>query len=193
MTGGAPQIPGRFAIDWVKVDATGAIADGDAGLVQRHLGYGAEALAVAHARVVAVRNDAPEPLRVSESVSNGLEAASGNYVILQLARECFAFYEHLMPGSVGVSPGERVVRGQLVGSLGFTGDSTGPHLHFHLARTSSPINGDGIPFSLDQFELLGRYHDLAALGGAPWQPRDEAVNVARVRERPASNAVVAFA
>jgi murein DD-endopeptidase MepM/ murein hydrolase activator NlpD len=58
-----------------------------------------------------------------------------------------------------------VRRGQPIASLGFTGDSTEPHLHFHVADNSSPLLGEGVPF---EFETNGK------------------------RERPAPNAVVAF-
>ncbi len=44
-------------------------------------------------------------------------------------------YDHLKNGSVLVSPGERVVRGQVIAAAGSAGNSTGPHLHFEVWGT----------------------------------------------------------
>jgi murein DD-endopeptidase MepM/ murein hydrolase activator NlpD len=38
----------------------------------------------------------------------------------------------MKPGSVIVSRGDRVAQGQLVGRIGFAGDSIFPHLHYSL-------------------------------------------------------------
>lgn len=54
--------------------------------------------------------------------------------MLDLGDNRHAFYGHLLPGSLRVKPGDRVRRGQVIGRLGNSGNSTGPHLHFHNAR-----------------------------------------------------------
>ena len=69
----------------------------------------------------------------------------------------------------------RVRRGQMLASLGFSGDSTEPHLHFHVADDPSPLSGEGLPFEFDRFRVHA--------GGVPR---------VRERERPAPNAVVSF-
>ena len=172
---GRARLPGRFAIDWVRQDEQGLTAHGDADIVKNSLGYGADVLAVADARVAVARDGITQSERVSANPKHPLDEAAGNYISLDLGDGRFAIYEHLAPGSIRVARGERVRRGQVLASLGFTGDSTGPHLHFHVADSSSPLRGEGLPFEIDRFRVRG--------AGLPQM---------RERERPAPNAVVSF-
>ena len=187
---GRARIPGRFAIDWVKVDDEGRIARGDAEVPGNHLGYGEAVIAVTDAVVVAVRDDMQEKDTVSGSHGHPLADASGNYVALELGRGRFAFYEHLKPGSVRVRKGDAVKRGEVLAALGFTGDSTGPHLHFHVADAPSPLGGEGMPFAIDRFDLLGRYDDIGKLGQARWSERADALSAERRDERPGPSDVI---
>lgn len=189
---GRARIPGRHAIDWVRVDAGGRKSSGDQDRVANWHGYGAEVLAVADAVVAAVRDDVEEKATVSGRAKHALGDAAGNYVALDLGNSRYAFYEHLKPGSVRVRPGQPVRRGQVIGALGFTGDSTGPHLHFHVANANSPLAAEGVPFVFETFEWLGRYEVVEQLGRAPWQPIRHRHDSARHDELPAPNSVVMF-
>lgn len=190
-TDGAAVVPGRFAIDFVRVDGRGRIARGDADRVRAHLGYGAEVLAVADAVVHAVRDNMGESDRLSTHPEHPLGDATGNYVALELGDGRFAFYEHLKPGSVRVKPGQRVRRGDTLAALGNTGESTGPHLHLHVGEAGTPL-AEGAPFVFDRFRVLGRYADLGTLGSQRWSPPPAAHPAARAGERPAPNTVLLF-
>lgn len=190
---GRAHIPGRFAIDWVLLDAAGRRADADQDVVANWYGYGADVLAVADGMVVAARDDVAESATLSDHPQHPLEDATGNYVTLDLGGGRYAAYEHLEPGSVRVTVGEHVRRGQVIGSIGFTGHSMGPHLHFHVADANSPLGAEGLPFVLDRFTVLGSYEDLDALDNVPWTPLDEADRARRTEELPGPNVVVEFA
>jgi murein DD-endopeptidase len=153
---GRARLPGRFAIDWVRKDESGRSARGDADVVKNSLGYGADVLAVADARVAAVRDGIAETERVSANPKHSLEEAAGNFIALDLGDGRFAIYEHLKPASIRVATGDRVRRGQVLASLGFTGDSTEPHLHFHVADSPFPLLGEGSPYELEWNGKRGR-------------------------------------
>lgn len=189
---GRAVIPGRFAIDWIRLDAGGQQADGDPDVVANWYGDGAEVLAVADAVVAAVRDDVAESETLSGHPDHPLEDATGNYVVLDLGGERYAFYEHLKPGSVRFAAGERVRRGEPIAALGFTGHSTGPHLHFHVADGPAPLGSEGLPFVIDAFEVGGRYEDIGSLGRSPWAPAEAASGGNRTAEHPAPNVVLRF-
>jgi murein DD-endopeptidase len=189
---GRARIPGRYAIDWIKLDEQGRFAGDDADVPRNHFGHGADVIAVSDAKVVAARDDMAESTTVSGNDRHSLEDAAGNYIALEIAPQRYAFYEHLQPGSVRVSAGQTVRRGEVIAALGFTGDSTGPHLHFHVADAVSTLGAEGQPFVIDRFELRGRYDDIATLGSKRWLDRPAPLGPIRREERPAANAVVAF-
>lgn len=156
------------------------------------LGYGADVLAVADGIVAATRHDMKESATIAAHPKHSAEDATGNYIAIDLGGGRYAFYEHLQPGSLRVRRGERVRRGQVIGALGFTGQSTGPHLHFHVADANSPLGAEGIPYVFEQFEWLGTYEKIEALGRQRWTPLGGTTAARRAAERPASNVVIRF-
>lgn len=189
---GRAQIPGRFAIDFVQLDGDGRHARGDRDEIRNWYGYGADVLAVADATVAAVRDDVAESATLSGQPDLPLEDGAGNYITLDLGGGRFAFYEHLAPGSIRVQPGERVTRGQVIAAVGFTGHSMGPHLDFHVVDANSSLDAEGLPFVLEQFDVLGTYDAFDALAGIPWTPSEPGTGSRRSGEMPAPNAVVNF-
>lgn len=189
---GHAAIPARFAIDWFKVDPHGKLAHGDEGRTANWYGYGADVLAVANATVAATRGDMPESATVSFT-RHPLQDASGNFVILDLGSGHYAFYEHLKTGSLRVRVGDHVTMGQVIASLGYTGDSTGPHLHFHVADGPSPLAAEGVPYVFRVFDVLGGYRSIEAFAsGHPWMPAKKQPDP-RVMQFPLADSVIGFA
>jgi hypothetical protein len=189
---GKARLPGRTAIDWVGLDDQGRIAAGDSDLASDALGYGAEVLAVADAIVAAARDGVPEAVRISQNGKHPRDLAAGNFVSLDLGAGRYAIYEHLIPGSLRVRAGDQVRRGQVIGRLGFSGDSTGPHLHLHVADAAAPLLGEGVGYGFERFALLGRYEDIGRLGAGPWNPLAAGLAPERRDELPGPNVVVRF-
>lgn len=193
--GGRAFLPGRYAIDWVKLDDQGReqrSGNGGSDQVADWYGYGEDVLAVSDGVIASTRDDVAESATISAHPDHPIADASGNYVALDLGKGRYAFYEHLKPGSLRVRPGQRVRRGDVIASLGFTGDSTGPHLHFHVADADSPLGAEGVPYVFDRFEVLGRYEKIGDLGKKPWQPYPAPAEAHRSGERPAANVVLTF-
>jgi murein DD-endopeptidase len=184
---GHAAIAQRFAIDWVRIREEGKTFQGDEKDNKNYYAYGSDALAVADGVVTEVKDGIPEniPGRDSRAVPITLETVGGNHVILDIGGGHFAFYAHLQPGSLRVKLGDKVRRGQVVGLVGNSGNSTEPHLHFHIENGSSPLGAEGLPYSLASFEVVGH--------GWAWKPAD-ATGPAEIHknEIPMENEVVNF-
>jgi hypothetical protein len=154
---GRLHVAQRFAIDWVKLDADGKTFTGDQKDNKSYHAYGNDALAVADATVTEIKDGIPEniPGATSRAVPMTLETIGGNHVILDLGGGRFAFYAHFQPGSLKVKVGDKVRRGQILGLVGNSGNSTEPHLHFHVSNANSPLGSEGVPYVLDAFEAIG--------------------------------------
>lgn len=185
--GGTPSIAQRFAIDYVRVGDTDSTFTGDRLKNTSYYAYGQDALAVGDGIVVATKDGIPEnvPGITSRAVPITLETVGGHHVILDLGRGRYAFYAHLQPGSLRVKLGDQVRTGQVVGLVGNSGNSTEPHLHFHLSDGNSPLGSEGIPYIHQSFELVGRCR--AFTSGC-----DRSNSGTRQRELPMANMLVRF-
>jgi hypothetical protein len=185
--GGVPSIAQRFAIDYVRVGDNNLSFTGDRLKNESYYAHGQEALAVGNGTVVATKDGIPEnvPGITSRAVPITLETIGGNHVILDLGGGRYAFYAHLQPGSLRVKPGDRVRTGQVLGLVGTSGNSTEPHLHFHLTDGNSPLGSEGIPYLHESFELLARCRSFT-LGC------DRSGAGTRRREMPMANMQVRF-
>jgi len=74
----------------------------------------------------------------------GLHGGHGNYVKLDHGGGIATGYGHM--SRFAVSPGERVRKGQVIGYVGSTGLSTGPHLHYELYRNGQTVNPASMSF-----------------------------------------------
>ena len=120
-------------------------------------GYGTPILAVADGRVTGA----------------GWAGGYGNQVRLAHAGGLATSYSHM--SRIAVQPGARVRQGQVIGYVGSTGLSTGPHLHFETYRNGATINPRSVRFvgraQLSGGELAAFRTRLRGLLGHPGRRR----------------------
>jgi len=73
-------------------------------------------------------------------VAAGPNGAYGNYIQIRHNGEYSTAYAHLRAFARGVGKGKRVAQGQIIGYVGTTGRSTGPHLHYEILVRGARTN-----------------------------------------------------
>jgi murein DD-endopeptidase MepM/ murein hydrolase activator NlpD len=166
-------VPEEFALDILQVDAQGRTYRTDGAANADFYAWGAEVRAIAAGKVVRVVDrfddgaifrrqpgEAPEAYlgRVQQAqmalFAQGLDAVGGNVVVVEHANGEYSHYAHLQRGSVGVAVGEQVQAGQVVGKLGNSGNSTEPHLHFHVTDGADTLLSVGLPVAFEGIEIV---------------------------------------
>lgn len=127
-------------------------------------------------KVVTVRDGRPETTRIHPAMEFGkslmksvkrflsvfaekepidFQSALGNYIILKMSGEdIFAFFAHARMGSIRVQENETVLTGQILANIGNSGQTTAPHLHFHIMDRADIVNAQGLPCCFRRYELL---------------------------------------
>lgn len=73
-------------------------------------------------------------------IQSGYNKARGYYVMIDHGGGTITLYQHGLEGSITVSVGQKVSKGQKIMGVGSTGYSTGNHLHFEIWKNGTPVN-----------------------------------------------------
>jgi murein DD-endopeptidase MepM/ murein hydrolase activator NlpD len=166
-------IPQRFAIDWAALGDDGRLFRNNGSANTDWYGYGQPVMAALKGKIVKVVDGIAEndPMSTTFAIPLSRETIAGNLVVVDCGKGIFATYAHLKPGSIRVKEGKEVSAGEVLGDIGNSGHSLGPHLHFHVSDTADSLAGEGLPFEIAEFQLIGRVDDVPALlGGREWKP-----------------------
>jgi murein DD-endopeptidase len=184
---GRAYISQRYAIDWVELYPDGKTYQGDPADNKNYRAYGHEIHAVADGIVTETKDGLPQntPGAKSLAIPITLETIGGNHVITDMGNGLYAFYAHMQPGTLRVKVGDKVHRGQVLGLLGNTGNSSEPHLHFDICNASSMLACEGFPYAFASFEVVGK--------GEGWKSSDShEAAVKHEMEIPTEDEIVQF-
>ena len=153
--GGRVTSAETYGIDFMRIDpARMSTAHGDPGLNASYLAFDQPLLAVADAKVVQVSTDHPDIVPDVLPDLALLDDAPGNQVVLDLGGGVFATYAHMKQDSATVKVGDTVKRGQEIGRLGNSGNTSEAHLHFQLQR-GPLLSADNVAWVFDTFRSTG--------------------------------------
>lgn len=174
----------EFAFDFVKLGTSGSTHRLDGARFEDYYGYGEPVLAAADGKVVRAIDGRPEHAQSmrrddenaedydirhaaeqAELASSARDGMAGNYVVIDHGGGEFSFYAHLQPGSLSVGVGDVVQDGDVLGALGSSGQSTEPHLHFHVCDDEDLGICAGIPINFEDVHVRGDSQDRAIQSG----------------------------
>jgi hypothetical protein len=169
----------RYAYDFVVTDEEGRTHTGDGSSPEDYYCYGEPILAPAAGVVVEASDDHRDHHRAGGWLDPTQRDVRGNWVTIEHEGGEHSVLAHLQCGSVAVTEGDPVERGQQVGRCGHSGNSTEPHLHFHVQDHPTFYLGMGLPVWFDDVTTRPgpsgpkSRHDRAALtAGQLVEPHD---------------------
>lgn len=130
----------RFALDLVMLGPDGKSYGDEGAENSDYYCYGRELYAPGSGEVVMVVDGVPD----NTPGSMNPYAAMGNCVMIKHASNEFSLLAHFQPGTIKVKKGQKVKVGDLLGKCGNSGNSSEPHLHYHLQNTEAVQDGLGI-------------------------------------------------
>jgi hypothetical protein len=130
----------RFAFDLLGLGEDGKTRRGKSDSNEDYYAFGREILAPADGDVInvtdGVADNAPGSMNRSATV--------GNCVVIQHREGEVSVLCHFKQGSILVKPGDKVKRGQVLGQCGNSGNSSEPHIHYHLQDSPMLQAGFGV-------------------------------------------------
>ncbi len=130
----------RFALD-LLVMQHGQSHSGDPAILENYYCWDRPILAPAEGVIVRAVGHLPDQPIGKSDPSN----PAGNHVVIDFGNGEYGFLAHLRQGSVTVAEGDQVTTGTEVGRCGNSGNTSEPHLHFHLQTSPSLGHGEGLP------------------------------------------------
>jgi hypothetical protein len=152
---GRVYVAQRFAVDWEQLDGNSRIYEGPREKLESYTIFGKPVFAVADGVVAVAVTGLPEQTPGKYPTNISIEEADGNSIIEDIGGHHFALYAHMQSGSIRLHRGDKVMRGQVIGLVGNSGNSVAPHLHFHVMSSELSLASNGLPYEIDAFKVTG--------------------------------------
>lgn len=125
------------------------------GILKQHTGIDIGNVSEGNTNVIAVKDGvvvyptagSPTNCPSSRSLDN-CGGGYGNYVIIQHNDGTYSLYAHLYANSITVTANDAVKQGQVIGKIGSSGNSTGPHLHFEIRQGNNSSSATVDPLNI---------------------------------------------
>jgi hypothetical protein len=156
---GRTYVGQRFAIDWLLIGKNGDTTHDGREHNENYWGFGYPVHAMAGGEVTEVVDEYEDHLP-GKLPPVTLENIGGNHVIIRIAPNEYVLYAHLQQHSIGVRLHQKVKAGEVIGKLGNSGNTTGPHLHTEVVDGNAMLGAEGLPFLFDHFRFLGYGKDF---------------------------------
>lgn len=141
----------RFAFDFVKMDSLGNHSRTDGRRNEDFYAWGERVLAPADGIVI----EAIDGVRDNTPGVMNQYSALGNAVIIQHSDSEYSVIAHMQRGSLKVKAGDKLTKGQLLGLCGNSGNSSEPHIHYHLQNAAVSQFATGIKVFFEKINLKG--------------------------------------
>lgn len=149
----------RYAYDLMNVDGNGSMYGGSPYKKENWYSYGKPVYVPLDGKIIAVQNTIQDNEYDGKTIKSPKSAATtdpegmGNYVIIQHANGEYSMLLHLEAGSIKVKPGQMVKEGEELGSVGFSGQSMYPHLHYSVTNGAKELASEGLPNYFNNYKL----------------------------------------
>lgn len=136
----------RYAYDLLIMEE-GNSFEGEPTENESYFAFNKDVVAPLAGVVVSTENEIADNMPNVETNSDEL---LGNHVIIEHDNNEYSIIAHLKQGSVEVSEGDEVQAGDLLGLTGNSGNSSEPHIHFHVADSANWEEAASIRIKLDK-------------------------------------------
>ncbi|XZF16699.1 peptidoglycan DD-metalloendopeptidase family protein [Chitinophagaceae bacterium MMS25-I14] len=142
----------KNAFDILITDANGSTHKTDGKTNKDYYAFGKELSAPCDGEVVLVVDG------VKDNVPGVLNPVyvPGNTVIIKTANDEYLFFAHFKQHSIVVKEGQKVKQGQKLGLCGNSGNSSEPHLHFHIQNIEDMNAATGVKCYFDKIIVNGQ-------------------------------------
>ena len=148
----------RFAIDWMQLDAQGRLRNGPVNDVRSYTAYGAELLATADGVVVSALDGLPDQVPPKPRPQHDHAEERRRQPCRARPRQRLLCVLRAHEARLGAGArGSEGQRRTVLGLLGNSGNSTAPHLHFHVMDTGSVLGSEGLPLRVPAMQAGGQH------------------------------------
>jgi hypothetical protein len=140
----------RFAYDFLQMKE-GKSFSGSPDKNENYYCFAQPVIAPGDGKIIAMENSIPDNVPGEMNPENPL----GNYVVIDHGNGEFSFLAHFKQNSITVKTGDSIKQGASLGLCGNSGNSSEPHVHFHLQNSAEFGKGEGLPVQFKQYTAAG--------------------------------------